>query len=61
MLAFRKTHPAPGIELHDISEPRAPKRGEVLIEVAATGLCGTDLHIDEWAPMYQSFMGNALP
>jgi len=61
MLAFRKTHPAPGIELQDIPEPHAPGRGEVLIEIAATGLCGTDLHIDEWAPMYQSFMGKALP
>ncbi|MGW8482265.1 zinc-dependent alcohol dehydrogenase [Microbacterium sp. NPDC055903] len=27
------------------AEPRAPGRGEVQIEVAYTGLCGTDLHI----------------
>jgi threonine 3-dehydrogenase len=61
MLALRKTRPTPGVELLDIPEPPAPGRGEVLIEIAATGLCGTDLHIEEWAPMYQSFMGNALP
>ncbi len=61
MLALRKTKPFPGIELLDIPEPPPPGRGEVLIEIAATGLCGTDLHIDEWAPMYQSFMGKALP
>jgi 2-desacetyl-2-hydroxyethyl bacteriochlorophyllide A dehydrogenase len=27
------------------SEPRPPERGEVRIEVAYTGICGTDLHI----------------
>ena len=32
------------LELFD-PEPRAPKEGEVAIEVAFTGICGTDLHI----------------
>ena len=32
------------LELFD-PEPRAPKEGEVAIDVAFTGICGTDLHI----------------
>ncbi len=32
----------------------------MLLDVAAVGVCGTDLHIDHWAPNYR-FMANALP
>ena len=32
------------LELRELEEPK-PKRDEVLIEVAAAGLCGTDIHI----------------
>jgi L-iditol 2-dehydrogenase len=32
------------LELREIDEPK-PKRDEVLIEVAAAGICGTDIHI----------------
>lgn len=32
------------IELRDVPDP-APGAGEVIIEVAASGICGTDLHI----------------
>lgn len=32
------------LELREIEEP-SPKRDEVLIEVAAAGICGTDIHI----------------
>jgi L-iditol 2-dehydrogenase len=32
------------LELRDIEVPK-PKRNEVLIEVAAAGICGTDIHI----------------
>ncbi|MBE0525493.1 MAG: zinc-binding dehydrogenase [Candidatus Thorarchaeota archaeon] len=32
------------LELKEIDEPR-PKKDEVLIEVAAAGICGTDIHI----------------
>ncbi|MFW9933792.1 MAG: alcohol dehydrogenase catalytic domain-containing protein, partial [Candidatus Thorarchaeota archaeon] len=32
------------IEIRDIEKPK-PARGEVLIEVAAAGICGTDMHI----------------
>jgi threonine 3-dehydrogenase len=61
MLALQKTRPAAGLELRDVPLPTAPAPHEVLIEVVATGICGSDLHVEEWTPMYQSFMANALP
>jgi threonine 3-dehydrogenase len=61
MLALRKAHPVAGVALQDVPEPSAPAANEVLIEVGATGICGTDLHIDEWVPSFRSFMGSALP
>jgi len=40
-----KTARGPGnLELREIEEPR-PKKDEVLIQVAAAGICGTDVHI----------------
>jgi L-iditol 2-dehydrogenase len=40
-----KTAKGPGnLELRSIDDPR-PKKDEVLIEVAAAGICGTDIHI----------------
>jgi threonine 3-dehydrogenase len=59
MKSLRKPAPGPGLELHE-SEPPAPGTGEVLIRVKAAGVCGTDLHIDEWTPSYH-FMTRALP
>jgi len=61
MLALQKTKPGLGLELRDVAPPEAPAPHEVLIEVAATGICGSDLHIEDWTDMYQSFMGAALP
>ncbi|OVZ60422.1 alcohol dehydrogenase [Pigmentiphaga sp. NML080357] len=60
MKALRKTRPAPGLALQDVSPPAAPGPGEVLLNVASTGVCGTDLHIDEWTPSYH-FAAPALP
>ncbi|MFN0159663.1 MAG: zinc-binding dehydrogenase [Burkholderiales bacterium] len=60
MLALRKTRPAPGLELCEAPEPRPPGAGEVLLQVRATGVCGTDLHIDEWTPSYR-FAAPSLP
>ncbi len=51
MLALRKTEPAPGLVLEEVPEPVAAA-GEVVVEVEAASVCGTDLHIhrwDEWA------------
>ena len=45
MRALMKTARGPGnLELREIEEPR-PKKDEVLIQVAAAGICGTDVHI----------------
>src|SRR6202158_3412693 len=47
MKAIAKTRPAPGAELIDTPIPR-PGEGELLVKVAAGGICGSDLHIYEW-------------
>ncbi len=43
MKAIAKTGPEPGVELVDLPEPRVGP-GELLIEVKACGICGSDLH-----------------
>jgi threonine 3-dehydrogenase len=51
MKAVLKASPAPGLELRQVSDP-APAEGEVVLQVRATSLCGTDHHIyrwDDWA------------
>ena len=47
MKAVVKTKPEPGAELQEVDAP-TPGPGEVLIKIAATSICGTDLHIYEW-------------
>jgi threonine 3-dehydrogenase len=47
MRALRKTGAGPGAELVEIPVP-APGPGEVLIQVEAASICGTDLHIYDW-------------
>jgi threonine dehydrogenase-like Zn-dependent dehydrogenase len=59
MLALRKLTPARGLDLVDAAEPRAAP-GEVIVEVAAAGICGSDLHVDDWAPGYH-FIAAAMP
>ena len=51
MRAVLKEKPGQGAVLADVPEPR-PRPGEVIIEVKATSICGTDHHIyiwNEWA------------
>jgi threonine 3-dehydrogenase len=51
MRALRKIQPAAGARLEEVPVP-APGPGEVLVEVHAASVCGTDLHIyeyNEWA------------
>jgi len=45
--ALYKPATAPGFELVERPEPSAGP-GEVKIRVLRTGICGTDLHIEEW-------------
>ena len=51
MLSLVKSHPGPGLEMMETSVPQ-PGSQDVLIKIAKTSICGTDLHIynwDEWA------------
>src|SRR3990172_203065 len=54
MLAVTKTRPEPGIDIIERPEPKIQKDDEVLLEVAACGVCGTDLHFYEWAGNFTS-------
>jgi len=47
MRALVKATSGPGFELRTVPVPR-PGAGDVLVKVHAVGICGTDLHIDEW-------------
>jgi 2-desacetyl-2-hydroxyethyl bacteriochlorophyllide A dehydrogenase len=61
MLALQKTEAGAGVALVDVPEPAPPGPGELLLEVAATGICGSDLSIEKWSPMYDAFMAAKLP
>lgn len=63
MKALRKTHAAAGLELAEVAPPAPPAPGdddEALVRVHAAGICGSDLHVDEWTPSY-AFITAALP
>jgi len=60
MQAVQKTAPEFGLELREVAEPSAPGAGEVLIDVTAAGICGSDLHIYEWSGGYE-FVTPAMP
>lgn len=62
MKALVKTGPGPGgVELRDVPDP-VPGPGEVVLEVAAAGICGTDLHIldDEFPTEPPVVMGHEV-
>ncbi|MEN9891377.1 MAG: hypothetical protein RLY78_1672 [Pseudomonadota bacterium] len=60
MLALQKTAAAPGLQLRHVPPPGAPAPGQVRIQVLATGICGSDLHVDDWTPSYH-FIAPRLP
>lgn len=63
MQALRKTRAAPGVELVDVAPPvLSPQtaHGDVLVRVRAAGICGSDLHVDDWTPSY-AFVAPHLP
>jgi len=47
MRALRKTSPAAGLELVELPRPACGPH-DVLIRVLRAGICGTDLHIQDW-------------
>ena len=47
MWAIRKRGPVPGLALDEVPVP-VPLDDEVLVEVEAASVCGTDLHIFRW-------------
>ncbi len=55
MKALVKRAAEPGLDLVDVPEPTV-ESGQVLIKVARTGICGTDLHIRAWDPSVQSMV-----
>lgn len=61
MLALRKIEATYGLSLAEIEPPGQPGPGEVLVEVVATGICGSDISIESWAEGYRAFMARALP
>lgn len=60
MLALQKVQPGSGVQFNRIAPPENIASGEVLIRVHSAGVCGTDLHIAEWTPGYES-MEKAMP
>ena len=60
MQALRKVRAEAGLELVDVPKPEIGSNDEVLVKVSATGICGSDLHVDDWTPSY-GFMAPSLP
>jgi len=61
MQALRKTRPEAGLELVDIPPPVVEAdSGDVLVKVSATGICGSDLHVDDWTSSY-AFITRSIP
>ncbi|KPV61613.1 MAG: putative L-threonine 3-dehydrogenase [Candidatus Bathyarchaeota archaeon BA1] len=52
MKAVIKTDPKPGIDVKEVDKPKI-KPDEVLVEVKAVGICGTDVHVYEWVPGFE--------
>lgn len=60
MKALRKTHAGPGLQLDEVPVPAVNEADEVLVQVLATGICGSDLHVDDWTSSY-AFITASLP
>lgn len=58
MKAVIKQEPAPGFSyVTDASDPAAGP-GQVVVEIAAASLCGTDREFFDWSPAAQAFRAN---
>src|SRR5712692_6723264 len=47
MKAIAKTEPGRGAAIIDLPTP-SPGDNEILVRIAACGICGSDLHLYEW-------------
>jgi 2-desacetyl-2-hydroxyethyl bacteriochlorophyllide A dehydrogenase len=61
MLALRKLTPGFGVALAEAAAPQTPAPGDVLIEVEAAGICGSDLHIYDAKGSAYDFLWPRLP
>ena len=60
LLAISKTQAQAGITLGPAPEPRSPLPHEVLVQVRAAGICGSDVSIYQWGAHY-NFMKKHFP
>ena len=60
MLALRKAAPGFGLTLEEVPPAHPPGPGEVVVQVEAAGVCGSDVHVYEWTDGY-GFMAPHLP
>ncbi|EON14066.1 MULTISPECIES: NAD(P)-dependent sugar dehydrogenase [Pandoraea] len=60
MKALQKTTAAFGLEWRDVPEPGQPGAHDVIVEVTAAGICGSDVHIYDWSGGYD-FLRAAFP
>lgn len=60
MLALRKTQAGFGLDLQEVPPAHPPGPGEVVVQVDAAGICGSDVHAYEWTGGYE-FMVPKLP
>lgn len=60
MQALKNTAAAFGLELREVAPPQAPAAHEVIVDVVAAGICGSDVHIYDWSGGYY-FLKQALP
>lgn len=60
MQAVVKTAPGPGLKVQKVAMP-SPGQGQVLLKVAACGICASDRAIYLWEEHMRRHMENALP
>ncbi len=60
MLAFQKTDAVSGLSCMEVLPPMIERAGQVIIEVEAVGICGSDVHAYEWTGGYE-FLQSHFP
>ena len=60
MQALQKTAAEFGLEFREAAEPSEPAPDDVILQVAAAGICGSDVHIYDWSGGYD-FLKSAFP